>query len=148
MNDTRSLAEAHWNETPLHLSAEERYRTYPWLYKAAEFDQHSGERVLELGCGTGCDLLQFAVNGANSTGVDVTDTHLDQARKRVGDRARVVKSDIHNLPFTDSSFDYVYSHGVIHRCDSPQRIGSEILRVGCVASRCASGKFSTSRSTA
>lgn len=123
------LAQAHWNETPLYYSAAERYRIYPWLPKAAEFDRHSGENVLEVACGTGCDLLQFAVHGATATGVDITDAHVALARERVTGRAKVIQSDIHNLPFPDESFDYVYSHGVLHHCDDPRRIVEEIFRV-------------------
>jgi ubiquinone/menaquinone biosynthesis C-methylase UbiE len=124
-----SLAQDHWNETPLYLSEEDRYSTYPWLYRVAEFREHPGERVLELGCGTGCDLLQFAKHGAIATGVDITDSHLELARKRVGGTATVVKADIRSMDFEDNSFDYVYSHGVIHHSNEPKKIVAEILRV-------------------
>lgn len=129
MDDAVKLAQAHWSETPLYFSAEERYRIYRWLPNAAEFDKHPGENVLELGCGTGCDLLQFAMHGAIAIGVDVTDAHLELARKRVGEKAGITKADIHHLPFPDESFDYVYSHGVLHHCDKPRQIVEEIFRV-------------------
>jgi SAM-dependent methyltransferase len=123
------LAQSHWNNTPLFLAEAERYAIYPWLYEAAEFEQHSGQRVLEIGCGTGCDLLQFAKHGAIATGVDITGRHLQLARERVGKRARVVAADGRNLPFAEGVFDYVYSHGVIHHSDEPEKIAAEILRV-------------------
>jgi ubiquinone/menaquinone biosynthesis C-methylase UbiE len=129
MATARQLAESHWNETPLYISAEERYRTYPWLYRAAEFNEHKGHQVLEIGCGTGCDLFQFAKHGATATGIDVTDRHLDLARNRIGNLAKVMKADARELPFAGESFDYVYSHGVIHHCDAPHLIAREILRV-------------------
>lgn len=72
MVDSAQLAAQHWDETPLFLSEEERYTAYPWLYKAAEFREHGSERVLEVGCGSGCDLLQFAKHGAQTTGVHHT----------------------------------------------------------------------------
>jgi len=129
MPDATRLAIDHWNKTPLFLSEEDRYSAYPWLYEVAEFRQHPGEQVLEIGCGTGCDLLQFARHGAIATGLDITDQHLELARRRVGNLATVVKGDMRNLPFEDSSFDYIYSHGVIHHSDEPQKIGLEIMRV-------------------
>jgi SAM-dependent methyltransferase len=70
MPDAAELAQSHWNETPLFLTEEERYATYPWLYEAAEFRKHQREDVLEVGCGTGADLLQFAKHGALATGDD------------------------------------------------------------------------------
>lgn len=129
MNTAAELAQQHWNNSPLYLTEEERYAEYPWLYDAAEFTKHSGERVLEVGCGTGSDLLQFAKHGAIATGVDITDRHLELARQRLGDLAKVVKADGRDLPFPDGSFDYVYSHGVIMCSDDPRRIVEEIFRV-------------------
>jgi ubiquinone/menaquinone biosynthesis C-methylase UbiE len=123
------LAQSHWNETPLYISEEERYSYYPWLYEAAEFKDHAGERVLEVGCGSGADLLQFAKHGALATGVDITDAHLELARQRVGSRAQVQYGNAAALPFADCVFDYVYSHGVIHHMDCPQDAAREILRV-------------------
>jgi ubiquinone/menaquinone biosynthesis C-methylase UbiE len=123
------LAQQHWNETPLFLSESERYGIYPWLPRAAEFSEHRGERVLEIGCGTGCDLLQFARNGAHAVGVDITDQHLELARQRVIGEATVLKADGANLPFPAESFDYIYSHGVIHHSDRPRAIVEEIFRV-------------------
>jgi SAM-dependent methyltransferase len=129
MPDAAELAQSHWNETPLFLAEQERYATYSWLYDAAEFKNHQGEKVLEVGCGTGADLLQFAKHGALATGVDLTTNHVELARKRVGELAVVHKADARHLPFEDESFDYVYSHGVLHHCDEPQQVVSEMMRV-------------------
>jgi ubiquinone/menaquinone biosynthesis C-methylase UbiE len=129
MPDAAQLAQGHWNETPLFLTEQQRYSEYPWLYDVAEFREHAGDKVLEVGCGTGADLLQFAKYGAIATGVDITDLHLDLARKRVGNMAAVLRADMRELPFENESFDYVYSHGVLHHADEPERAASEILRV-------------------
>jgi SAM-dependent methyltransferase len=129
MPDAAELAQSHWNETPLFLTEEERYSTYPWLYDAAEFRKHAGDKVLEVGCGTGADLLQFAKHGALATGVDLTSNHVELARNRVGERAIVHKADARQLPFDDGSFDYVYSHGVLHHCDEPEQVVREMMRV-------------------
>ena len=123
------LAQRHWNEAPLYLTEGERYAEYPWLYEAAEFRKHAGEHVLEIGCGTGCDLLQFARHGANAVGIDITPGHLRLARERVGNIAQVFHGDGTEIPFEDGSFDYVYSHGVLHHLDQPQRMVQEIFRV-------------------
>lgn len=129
MPDAAQLAQDHWNETPLFLTEEERYSTYPWLYKVAEFRDHAGERVLEVGCGTGSDLLQFAKHKAIATGVDLTARHVELARERVGDLAIIHQADMRHLPFEDGSFDYVYSHGVLMCSDEPEKVVGEIYRV-------------------
>lgn len=129
MTTSTELAVEHWNRTPLLLSEDERYCRYPWLYEAAEFAGHAGEDVLEVGCGTGCDLLQFAKHGARAVGVDVTPEHARLARERVGEKAQVLLADAAAMPFPDESFDYVYSHGVLHHMDDPRAAVREIFRV-------------------
>jgi SAM-dependent methyltransferase len=128
---TRStkLAIEHWDKTPLFLTEEQRYSAYPWLYEAAEFRHHPGEKVLEIGCGTGSDLLQFAKNGAEAIGIDATPEHVRLARERVGNKAKVLRADATALPFSDGQFDYVYSHGVLHHIDQPARVVRELFRV-------------------
>jgi SAM-dependent methyltransferase len=129
MPDAAELAQSHWNETPLFLTEQERYSIYPWLYDAAEFRKHQGDRVLEVGCGTGADLLQFAKHGALATGVDLTTKHVELARIRVGELAMIHQADARHLPFENESFDYVYSHGVLHHCDEPEQVVREMFRV-------------------
>ena len=129
MKKAADLAQEHWNETALFLTEEQRYSTYPWLYEMAEFRHHTGERVLEIGCGTGCDLLQFAKHGATAIGIDITQEHLRLAKERVGGSAEVKYGDAREIPVADGTIDYVYSHGVIHHSDEPEKIVSEIMRV-------------------
>ncbi len=113
----------------MFLTEQERYSIYPWLYEVAEFRQHRGEKVLEIGCGTGADLLQFAKHGAIATGVDVTTRHVDLARERLEGLAVIHQGDMRHLPFEDESFDYVYSHGVLHHCEQPEQAVREMFRV-------------------
>ena len=37
-----------------------RYDVQPFMADVMEFNKHKGERLLEIGCGLGTDLLQFA----------------------------------------------------------------------------------------
>jgi SAM-dependent methyltransferase len=127
--DAAQLAQDHWNENPLFLTEQERYSTYPWLYDVAEFRKHAGEKVLEIGCGTGSDLLQFAKHGATATGVDLTARHVKLARERLGNLAVVYQADMRDLPFEDEHFDYIYSHGVLHHCQEPETAVREMFRV-------------------
>jgi SAM-dependent methyltransferase len=129
MNSAQQLAIHHWNRTPLWLDEQDRYSVYPWLSEAAEFRHHAGHSVLEIGCGTGSDLKQFASHGARAVGIDITPEHLRLAKKRVGSSAEVHFGSATNIPFPNASFDYVYSHGVLHHIDQPTRVVEEIFRV-------------------
>ena len=127
--DSSELASAHWGKTPLNTPSEDRYRIYPWLRGAAEFDKHAGERVLEIGCGAGADLEQFVLGGAIASAVDITPAHVQLARERLKGRAQIYQAEGTALPFPDGSFDYVYSHGVLHHIEQPRKVVQEIYRV-------------------
>jgi SAM-dependent methyltransferase len=89
--------------------------------------------VLEIGCGIATDGLEFARNGANYVGVDLTPHSIELAKERfdlwgVPGRFEIANAE-NGLPFTEGSFDHVYSFGVIHHSPAPERIAREILRV-------------------
>ena len=62
-----------------------RFDTYaPWLREEAGFERFAGKDVLEVGCGMGTDLLEFARGNARVVGIDLTPTHIKLATKRLG----------------------------------------------------------------
>ena len=54
-----------------------RYDTQPFMRQLMEFDNFRGKRLLEIGCGLGTDLIQFARAGAVVTGVDLTPASIE-----------------------------------------------------------------------
>jgi ubiquinone/menaquinone biosynthesis C-methylase UbiE len=110
-----------------------RYEEYaPWMPEVMGFDQFTGKRLLEVGCGMGTDLLQFARNGAQVTGVDLTPRSVETSRhhlKLYGQNGDFALSDAENLPFDDASFDVVYSNGVLHHTPDTAGAVREIHRV-------------------
>ncbi|MFQ6033065.1 MAG: class I SAM-dependent methyltransferase, partial [Candidatus Zixiibacteriota bacterium] len=109
-----------------------RYKTEWHIPIVAKFDQYKNKDVLEIGCGIGTDGLQFAKNGANYTGVDLSPQAVKIAKERfslfgVGGRIEVANAE--DLPFEDDSFDHIYSFGVIHHSPHTERIIEEIHRV-------------------
>jgi ubiquinone/menaquinone biosynthesis C-methylase UbiE len=104
----------------------------PWMKQAIGFDCYAGKRVLEIGFGTGTDLLQFARGGAIVTGVDLTPRSIDIARRRFevyGLTGEFAIGDAENLSFPEAAFDVVYSFGVLHHTPDTQLAISEIHRV-------------------
>jgi ubiquinone/menaquinone biosynthesis C-methylase UbiE len=70
--------------------------------------QASGD-VLEVGIGTGLNLCHYP-DHARVTGIDLSPSMLDVARRRASERRRPVElrqGDAHSLPFDDASFDTV-----------------------------------------
>jgi len=105
------------------------YKKYHW----AEFEYHTGEEVLEIGCGIGTDAVEYAKNGANVTAVDLG---FDQIRltKLNFDLhhlpyKEIKEANAESLPFADNSFDLVYCDGVIHHTPNTGQAIREIFRV-------------------
>lgn len=99
----------------------------------ANFHSFCGKDVLEIGCGLATDGFEFARNGARYTGVDLTPHAIGLARERfelarMPGRLEVANAE-EELPFSDCSFDHVYSFGVIHHSPAPDKIVHEIHRV-------------------
>lgn len=109
-----------------------RYELYPFLREFAHFNAWAGKSVLEIGCGQGADLSQFAAHGARTFGYDLTMKHCRISRDFVtvmGDRAAVTRGDARSLPFPDATFDLVYSFGVLLLVEDLDRAVAEIHRV-------------------
>lgn len=110
-----------------------RYTEYaPWMPAVMGFDQFPGARLLEVGCGMGTDLLQFARGGAKVTGVDLTPRSIEISRQHLavyGKSGQFAITDAEHLPFADESFDVVYSNGVLHHTPDTAGAVREIHRV-------------------
>jgi len=66
----------------------------------------AGDRVLEVGCGSGVFLRAAVDRGAGVTGVDSSEQLVELARLRVPE-AELAIGDLQALPFDDDSFDVV-----------------------------------------
>jgi SAM-dependent methyltransferase len=65
-----------------------------------------GQRVLDVGCGTGVFLRLARERGAEPSGIDASQALLELARRRVPD-ADLRLGDMQFLPYVDDSFDLV-----------------------------------------
>jgi len=111
---------------------EHRYAVEPFIHAHAQFPRYHGKKMLEVGVGAGTDHLQWARAGADCYGVDLTDAAIETTRAHLavyGFTSHLTRIDAERLPFEDDFFDVVYSWGVIHHSESPERIVSEIGRV-------------------
>lgn len=109
-----------------------RYALEPFIHSVAQFTRHHGERLLEVGVGAGTDHLQWARAGLDCHGVDLTQRAIDVTRARLalyGFTSDLQRIDAEILPFDDDTFDLVYSWGVIHHAEHPERIIGEVRRV-------------------
>ena len=111
--------------------ARERYALEPYIPEFADFGSARGKMVLEIGVGLGADHEQFARAGANLYGVDLTPRAVEHSNRRLaaaGLKSTISVSDAENLPFDDSTFDIIYSWGVIHHSPNTPKAVAEIFR--------------------
>ena len=127
------FSSTEWGTREFFEEAERvRYTAQPFMRELADFDRFSGKQVLEVGCGLGTDLLQFARGGADVTGVDLTTQSIELAKARFAQQSlpvRALVADAEHLPFEDNSFDVVYSFGVLHHTPNTERAIEEAYRV-------------------
>jgi ubiquinone/menaquinone biosynthesis C-methylase UbiE len=88
-----------------------------------------GERVLDVGCGTGDHLLLFRRKGCDVTGIDPSPHMLKLARQKLGSRADFHLGYAEDLPFSDNEFDIVTLITSLEFTNNPDRAVSEAIRV-------------------
>lgn len=96
-------------------------------------DLDAGERILDVGCGTGIleeKLLQDVPQRA-ITGVDASSNMLARARHKLGRVPNVsfVRADARELPFPDASFDVILTSSTLHYIEQPVAALREMRRV-------------------
>ncbi|MDD3089925.1 MAG: class I SAM-dependent methyltransferase, partial [Candidatus Omnitrophica bacterium] len=85
----------------------------------------AGSRVLEAGCGTGAQTVTLALNSplAHITSIDISESSLSEARKKVEDagigNVRFRQGDIFHLAFEPDSFDHVFVCFVLEHLERP-----------------------------
>jgi phosphatidylethanolamine/phosphatidyl-N-methylethanolamine N-methyltransferase len=91
-----------------------------------------GERVLEVGVGTGINLSLYP-REATVTGIDFTASMLEKARERAARKnaapVRLLQMDAADLRFADDSFDIVYAPYLISVVPDPVKVAQEMYRV-------------------
>lgn len=103
-----------------------RYATKDWVDKPTIFVEHIApllppappRKLLELAAGQGQDARYFARLGYDVTATDLVDTGLNEARAKAHQENLIIAFQIVNLaeplPFSDNSFDVIYSHLGLH----------------------------------
>jgi len=103
------------------------FRTFAAQFVAA-LDPTPGDRVLDLGAGTGAISAQALAHGCRVTAVDASAAMISRLRRELpGVTASVM--DVHRLDFPDASFDLVTAGFVLHLLDDPAAAVREVRRV-------------------
>jgi SAM-dependent methyltransferase len=96
------------------------------------FRANSITRILDLGCGTGNDVVRLANVGFQVTGLDYSSIALEQTAKKLPALTSFVQADMAQpLPFAASGFDAVMSNVAMHMFSDSitRKLFAEIRRI-------------------
>ena len=108
---------------------------YPYLSEYFLRESLQGKRVLEIGLGYGTLGQALAEKGCDYYGLDIAAGPVAMMRYRLSHlegsdwRGKVQIGSVLDIPFEDSTFEYVYSIGCLHHTGDIERSVSEVYRV-------------------
>ena len=111
------------------------FSLYPYLHEYFTDESLEGKRVLEIGLGYGTLGQALAEEGCDYHGLDIAAGPVGMMRYRLSQlgrfnwRGKVQIGSVLDIPYGDSSFDYVYSIGCLHHTGDIERSVSEAYRV-------------------
>ena len=93
-----------------------------------------GDRVLDVGCGTGVDAPGMAaavLPGGALVGIDISELAVEHASRRMASvpEAQILVADAHELPFAADSFEACRVDRTMLHLDVPEQALAEIRRV-------------------
>jgi phosphatidylethanolamine/phosphatidyl-N-methylethanolamine N-methyltransferase len=98
----------------------------------ARMDLRPGDRVLEVGAGTGINALLYPRH-CQVTAIDLSSAMLEKARERIArhglGNVRLLETDAAHLTFANDSFDRVYAPYTISVVPDPVKVALEMKRV-------------------
>jgi len=124
---------AHWESYwKGHPRIEDTYSTGGRLVREIERDGDVGGRhVLEVGAGSGRDLLELAQKGAIGVVLDYSPASLELVRRQATERGipvHLVQADALRMPFRDGTFDVVFHQGLLEHFRDPMPLLRENAR--------------------
>lgn len=133
MNEDREYWATQWRDVGTTLSDRDVY--YHMDFVKLEYARSllvPGSRVLEVGAGSGRLSALLASYGHRLTCLDYTSQALEAARRNfatAGVPGEFVQGDAFALPFSEGSFDVVFSTGLLEHYADPLPIVAEMARV-------------------
>jgi SAM-dependent methyltransferase len=86
------------------------------------FRKNGLNKVLIPGFGYGRNAKYFIDNGFNVTGIEISETAIDLARKHYGNALKVYHGSVSDMPFDKELFDGIFCYALIHLLNKRERV--------------------------
>lgn len=86
-------------------------------HKEETFRTIEGSEVLEIGCASGYDAIDYCKYAKSYIGVDISDVAIENCKALAIDNAEFHCVDGHKLPAQDKSIDFVIVNSLLHHLD-------------------------------
>jgi ubiquinone/menaquinone biosynthesis C-methylase UbiE len=95
------------------------------------YTPREGMHMLDVGCGTGTNLMLYHEAGCNVFGIDLSHSMVEVAQKKLRNRSEIRIGDASKMPYSDDSFDLVTGFFILHEMPSQIRpaVIIEMVRV-------------------
>ncbi|CAN5315037.1 class I SAM-dependent methyltransferase [soil metagenome] len=77
--------------------------------------------ILIPGIGYGRNAQTFRDNGISVTGIEISKTAIEMARKHYGTDMTIYHGSVINMPFDEKQYDGIFCYALIHLLDSSER---------------------------
>lgn len=86
------------------------------------FVQNSVKTMLIPGIGYGRNAQVFRDNGIAVTGIEISKTAIELAKKHYGPDLKIHHGSVTDMPFDNSRYDGIFCHALIHLLDTDERL--------------------------
>lgn len=115
---------------PVALLRRENAVRTPWVIKELEERIPQKVAILDIGCGAGLLANPLAEAGHSVTGIDLSKSSLEIAKKRDSTgKAEYLSANAYSLPFPNDSFDAVCAMDILEHLEEPHLLIAEASRV-------------------
>lgn len=85
------------------------------------FKKYGFQKILVPGFGYGRNARIFCEDGFNVTGIEISETAVDLAKKHFGDSVKVYHGSVGSMPFDTEFYDGIFSYSLIHLLNANER---------------------------
>lgn len=86
------------------------------------FKKHEIDNILIPGFGYGRNAKYFIDNGINVTGIEISETAIDIAKKHFDKSIKIYHGSVSSMPFDKEFYDGIFCYSLIHLLNEKERV--------------------------